>query len=174
MKTFFTKFKVIIWLTVFILLINVTILATMFFYNYKKSTSAPYHFHPHNTQMHDGSYMQKRLNLSGHQFEKFTSARMSFQKNAWDIKNQLRDLRIDFLSELKETEPDTIKIQKISEEIGRLHTELKIETSRYYLNLKHICNIDQQNELNDIFMMMMDGEDTGICNNQVNRCEHNN
>ena len=100
----------------------------------------------------EGRFLRDFLDLDPEQFEQFRMARYAFQMKAWDITEELREKKVEFLKELNKKNPDTIKIQKISEDIGYLHKGLRLETGKYYLELRTICDKEQQQKLYHFFM----------------------
>ena len=57
-------------------------------------------------------------------------------------------------------EPDTVRLNTISREIGDHHEQLKKLTVNYYLKMKSVCDDNQQVKLNAIFREMVQKEDT--------------
>lgn len=160
MKSFFTKYKILFWLSAFVLIVNITVLIFLFYNDQKKSRQISCPYVQHNTVPHNGRFMKERLNLNEEQFNKFLIARRDFQNSAWSIRDRLNASRMEFIQELATKVPDTNKVRLLSKEIGDLHYLLKIETSYYYLNLKNICTVEQQDELNNFFMMMLRNEES--------------
>jgi Spy/CpxP family protein refolding chaperone len=100
-------------------------------------------------------FFREELNLNSEQLEKFREYNRDYNRAAMQITHQLEDLRIDMISVLGETESDPKKLDSITEEIGKQHTELKKITSDYYLKMKTVCNEEQKVKLNEIFMSMI-------------------
>lgn len=156
MKTFFSQNKVLIWLIIFLLLLNIAAISSMIYQRVRlaKDTSFIPHapFHRDREMPGEGRFLREFLELDTEQFEKFKVARHSFQMKAWEITEELREKKIEFLKELNRKNPDTGKIQKISEDIGDLHSDLRVETGNYYLELRAICHKEQQQKLYHFFM----------------------
>jgi len=64
--------------------------------------------------------------------------------------------RMDIAKEISSKKPDTLKLYKLADEWGNLHSQLKKQTIRHFLQLKSYCNPAQQEKLsvffNDILM----------------------
>jgi len=156
MKTFFSQNRIWIWLIIFLLLINISAITSMIYHRVREEKEtvsfhrAPY---PGDSRMRgEGRFLRDFLKLDAEQFEQFRIARHAFQMKAWDITEELREKKVEFLEELNQKIPDTSKIQKISEDIGYLHQDLRMETGKYYLKLRSICDNEQQQKLYHFFM----------------------
>lgn len=51
-------------------------------------------------------------------------------------------------------EADTTKLHSISSEIGAMHKTLKDVTADYYLDMKAVCDENQQEKLKEVFLSM--------------------
>jgi 3-methyladenine DNA glycosylase AlkC len=59
------------------------------------------------------------------------------------------------ITELDKETSDQNTLETISNDIGKLHSELKKVTIDYYMKMKAECNEEQQKKLNEIFMSML-------------------
>lgn len=100
-------------------------------------------------------FFREQLNLQPQQMEIFRELNRNFNRAAWQINHQLESLRIEMVRELGLKNPDVQKLASISEEIGKLHTQLKNETIDYYLAMKKACTDEQQEKLNEIFISVL-------------------
>lgn len=100
-------------------------------------------------------FFREQLNLQPQQMEIFRELNRSFNRTAWQINHQLESLRIEMVRELGLENPHAQKLASISEEIGKLHTQLKNETIDYYLAMKEACTDEQQEKLNEIFISVL-------------------
>ena len=100
-------------------------------------------------------FFREQLNLRRDQMDTFRNLNRTFNRTAWDITHQLEFLRIEMVSELGKDNPSQKKLDSISKEIGKLHTQLKKETIDYYMSMKEECDETQQKKLNEIFMSML-------------------
>jgi hypothetical protein len=100
-------------------------------------------------------FFREQLNLRRDQMDTFRNLNRTFNRTAWDITHQLEFLRIEMVSELGKDNPSQKKLDSISKEIGKLHTQLKKETIDYYMSMKKECDESQQKKLNEIFMSML-------------------
>ena len=53
---------------------------------------------------------------------------------------------------------DTIRLNTLSDSIGILHSNLKKATYKYYIDIKNICDTQQQEKLEQLFGGMFAGD----------------
>lgn len=165
MKTFFSQNRILIWLVIFLLLLNIAAISSMIFNRARKVNNTSFiphaNFHREGRMPGEGGFLKEFLELDKGQFEQFRNARHAFQAKAWDITEELREKKFEFLKELHQKNPDTSKIQEISEDIGNLHESLRMESGKYYLELRRLCNEEQQCKLYQFFMQTFEGPEFG-------------
>jgi len=101
-------------------------------------------------------FFKEHLQLSEIQMSEFIQLNRKFGLAAGPMTRELDLLRRNMIIELSMAEPDMKKVEKITEDIGSLHKQMKQATSKYYLGLKGICTPEQQELLKEIFMVMSD------------------
>lgn len=108
---------------------------------------------------YSGRWFSDQLNLSDEQMTRFTEFNPLFRENVRNINNRLNLFRQQMFSEMVSEECDTIRLNKLSDSIGYLHSDLKKITYKYYLEIKNICNQQQQQQLEQLFggMFASDG-----------------
>lgn len=104
-----------------------------------------------NSVMMSGIQLKQALNLSQGQMNEFRMINQCFRKSARDINRSLDIIRMETFNELQKEDTDTLKCNQFSAEIGNLHKELKLATCRFYLDLKNICEPEQDEKLQEIF-----------------------
>ncbi len=100
-------------------------------------------------------FFREQLNLDAEQLTQFRELNRSYNKTAWQISHQLEVLRREMVQELGRENSNKKVLKSISSEIGELHSELKDKTIDYYLGMKSVCNEEQRNKLNEIFISML-------------------
>lgn len=100
---------------------------------------------------YSGRYFRDQLNLNPEQMNSFREFNPVFRRQARKINLELGRMRNDMLSEMAAGYPDTVRLNELADSIGRLHSTLKKITFRYYLDMKSICNRDQQAKLEQMF-----------------------
>jgi hypothetical protein len=161
MKTFFSQNRILIWLVIFLLLLNISAIIAILYHKSREVENTSLSFQPSvNREIRmsgEGRFFRDFLELDKEQFERFRIVRHHFQMKARNITEELREKKAEFLKELDRKNPDAGKIQEISNEIGQLHATLKLETGKYYLQLKTICNDEQQQKLHHFFLKIIGG-----------------
>jgi len=104
-------------------------------------------------------FFREQLNLRFDQMDSFRELNRNYNRTARLITDELKNLRIEMVTELGEQEPGLEKLDSINTEIGRLHSRLKNSTVEYYLGMKKECDAEQQKKLNEIFMSMLKSND---------------
>lgn len=163
MKTFFSQNRLLIWLVIFLLVLNISAISSIIFHRVREPDNVSLPFRPPGPDEEripgDGRFLRDFLELDRRQYEQFRMNRHAFQTKAWSITEELRKKKIEFLEELDKKDPDPGRIEQISEEIGQLHKALRLETGEYYLELKTICNDEQQQKLHHFFMQSLGRHD---------------
>ncbi|MCL5129246.1 Spy/CpxP family protein refolding chaperone [Algibacter sp. L4_22] len=108
---------------------------------------------------HLGRFFREALNLSNKQHRAFQKIRHQYHENSDIIIEKMDKNRNDLLTELGKEKSDTITLNKLSKDLGSLHTELKNLTIQYYLNMKESCNEKQKVKLFQTFKAMVNSND---------------
>ena len=90
---------------------------------------------------------------------RFVEFNPAFRENVRNINMDLNLLRQKMLSEMAAENCDTIRLNTLSDSIGILHANLKKVTYKYYIDIKNICDQQQQEKLEQLFggMFASDG-----------------
>ncbi len=155
----FTKKYLIIGLIVLLVAMNISTIVTLWLQ--KKSQLLPPPVEDSGIEIPDqhlGRFFREQLNLSPEQFEKFRNFRQAYHANARKHIQIMGDLRVKMLQEMAKEKPDTSNLHQVALEIGQQHTALKKLTFDYYLNLKSVCNQEQEQRLFQIFNAMQQSE----------------
>ncbi len=99
-------------------------------------------------------FFREQLNLQPDQVDSFRNLNRDYNRSARRISNRMTDLRVEMVDEMGKDVSDSVKLHSISSEIGELHKNLKDLTIDYYLDMKEVCNEEQQDKLNEIFLSM--------------------
>ena len=100
-------------------------------------------------------FFREQLNLEFEQVNTFRDLNRDYNRTAWQITHQLETLRVNMVRELGKENSNKKALESISNQIGELHIKLKKETINYYLKMKEVCNEEQKEKLNEIFMSML-------------------
>ncbi len=162
MKTYFSRYSVLFWLIIILLIINISAITTIFFgINIRdRKDTKPFPPRTEYQRHHKGKLLDNSLNLTEEQQQLFKKARHKFFSEAKKTAGLMHKKRVEFINELASDEPDTVKLQEIAKDIGSLHSELKFQTYRHYLDMKNICNSEQEEKLIKLFKSMLYKEDS--------------
>ena len=103
-------------------------------------------------------YFHNQLGITDEQFPAYRDYNRNFNMSAGDLTVRMSELRQQMVDEMASENPDTIKLNDIAAEFGRLHEEMKKLTIEYYFNLKSISNEQQRERLHFMFNDMLNPE----------------
>lgn len=106
-------------------------------------------------------FFRDQLKLSEEQFSEFKAINDNRIKISRNISHKLHNNRILILEEVAKVNPDLKELDRIAKEIGQLHYELKENTINQFMEMKSICNAEQQEALQQIFLQMINEQDKG-------------
>jgi Spy/CpxP family protein refolding chaperone len=150
------KYSLMIWAIAILAIMNISTLMTLLYHKYQSDTtetisaSDPKQLET-DSEKFSGRYFRDQLNLSREQMDKFREINPAFRPKARDITIELATRRKQMLIEMAATKSDTIRLNALSDSIGQLHSNLKKITYQYYLEIKNICDPEQQLKLEQIF-----------------------
>ncbi len=143
------KNRILFWLLIFLVIVNIAALATYFFVPAQqmkpgcRSNSAT-----------PDCILDAHLDLSGEQTVLVDSINARYQSASRPISMQIKDLRAAILDELEAENPDTAMINGITEEISALQRQLQRENIAHYLELKKVIDPDQALRLSNLYREM--------------------
>ncbi len=144
-----TKNRVFSWIIIILLVVNISALSTIIYHGF---------FHKNRTfrviepqEGFGGRFLKDELNLSSAQREEFKTSRTYFFQHTRPLFDSLMKKRIDIANEISSKKPDTLKLYKLADEWGNLHSQLKKQTIRHFLQMKSYCNPAQQEKLSSFF-----------------------
>ncbi len=150
------KYTLMGWAIVLLAVMNFSTLATIMYHKYQSdkaetSLAAGQKQLEADSQRFSGRYFRDQLNLSSDQMYKFKEINPVFRPKARSITIELAEKRKQMLIEMSVVKSDTVRLNALSDSIGHLHSNLKKITYRYYLDIKNICDPEQQRKLEQIF-----------------------
>ncbi len=165
---YFNKNKILIWIIIILLAINVSTVATIAYHFYNHDNNGIERMLHKRRQIRIpnkrfGRFMHRELNLSKSQNEKIQKFRGNFQHNAMRITKEMQEKRNEIFEELSKNVPDTMKLYRNAEDIGNLHKQLKYQTIKHYLNMKSVCNKQQQQTLLKMYKAMQNSKVDIVC-----------
>jgi|WetSurMetagenome_2_1015567.scaffolds.fasta_scaffold04153_11 hypothetical protein len=163
------KNRWMVWAIVILAIMNITTILTIIYHQNQSEKpayiSTPLQDISESASInYSGRYFRDQLNLSNEQMKSFVSFNPAFRQRARNINIDLENLRNKMLTELAAKKPDIDRLNLLSDSIGYQHISLKKLTYNYYLDIKKICNPDQQKKLEQLFREMFKS-DTQIGHN---------
>ncbi len=159
MKTYFTRSRILIWLVIILLIINISAVITILYSikarNELRFSAGKFSHDKEFIHHHPGKSFKNCMNLNELQHQQFRTAKHRFFLEAGKLSGQMHEKRIEFINELASDKPDTIKIQEIANEIGSLHAKLKYQTYKHYIEMKSVCTKEQEEKLINLFKSML-------------------
>lgn len=156
------KYSLLIWAIVVLAIMNVSTIITVLYHKYQSdkvvNSTVDAKQVEIDSERFSGRYFRDELNMSNAQMEKFKVINPAFRPKARFITIELAAKRKQMLVEMAAAKSDTSRLNALSDSIGELHSELKKITYRYYLEMKEICNPEQQVRLEKIFGEMFSND----------------
>ncbi len=99
--------------------------------------------------------LRKELSLSDDQYRKVLVENDKTVRLYNIVFDMMCETNVAMIEELAKQESDPAVLDSLSRKVGILSSSLRRHTTDYFMNLKSICNDDQQKELTEIFKRMM-------------------
>lgn len=129
---YFKSHKALIWILIVLLIINASAMGTMLYFRFFERSEFSAGFIPERPPR----FLQDRLKLNEEQRDCFAKMHMGFREAVAGIREDMAINRREVLEEITKSEPDTIKLMKLAAEYGELHSSLKMQTVRHFLEMK--------------------------------------
>jgi periplasmic protein CpxP/Spy len=140
------KNKVLFWVMIFLIVVNMAALATYFFFPHKETVagcaddcSAP------------GCVLHAELKLTEEQAVKVDVINDRYLGESGPVSEKIKNIRASVLDELSADVPDTLKLNEYSLELAQLQNQLHHQNIKHYLELKKVCNPDQAMRLSNLY-----------------------
>lgn len=153
------KITLLIWTVVLLVILNLTTIGTILYHNYRENIDTKnIVLNAEGNTMLNGRFFRQTLGFNEEQMDVFRKANREFRPKANTIILQIDSLKSEMFTELKKSQSDTVRLNKLSLETGALHSELKEETNRYYLKIKRVCTPEQLDKLQITFTPLFRNE----------------
>ncbi len=151
------KYRNLIWIIVILIATNLSTIGSFYYHRFaeskiKTTTEEEQTSIPGDQRTR---FFRNELNLDASQIDQFRDINRTFNRTARGIEMDLSQLRQNLIDELGKQNPDTIQLNKLANDIGENHRELKQVTTTFYLNMKTICTEEQKVKLHSIFQSML-------------------
>lgn len=100
-------------------------------------------------------FMAKEIGFDEAQQELFSLARKEFREKAAPLHKNLGELNSLLINEVTSINPDTLKCRHLSNQIGIIHTRIKIESYNHFLKVRSIAKPSQVSELNRFYKELL-------------------
>jgi len=152
------KHTLMVWSIVVLAIMNISTLTTIVYHQYQSGKGIAQKQLEVDAEKFSGRYFRDQLNLSSDQMDKFREFNRPFRMQARSITIELAEKRKTMLTEMAAPKSDIAKLDALSDSIGNMHSQLKKLTYRYYLDMKGVCNIEQQQKLEQLFNDMFSND----------------
>ena len=144
----FTKKHFTFWIILILVALNLCTLSVLLFHNLKRP---PKNELPHEVRPEDAQYfLIRELNLDGNQISRYNALKDKHARRNRQIMDEVHRLRETIRNELQSSAPDTSLMNRLSDEIGRLHTEKDRILFSHLLDVKSLCRSEQKKKLEKI------------------------
>lgn len=148
------------WLNVFLLVINISAFVTILFMNNSGLSSKS-----ENSQYRSDEFLREELKLSDEQFRTLTKLDGDVFRSYQLLLDKQCEFNFNMLEELSLDNPSKEYLDSIAYRIGHYQTLLKKQTVRHFLNVRSVCNEDQEVLLENLLQSMMElGDQCATCN----------
>ena len=147
------KTQILTWLVVLLLVLNSVTIGTIIYHQRQERKAAndisigAYG----STNPLNGRFFRQELGFNVQQMEHFRELNQSFRPVSMEITFRIDSLKEEIYKDLISGKADSLQLQQLSDEIGKLHGQLKKETIRFYIRLSELCNSTQQEKLAEVF-----------------------
>jgi Spy/CpxP family protein refolding chaperone len=153
---YFNKKRLTFWGVALLVVMNISALATIWFQRHRPNAflRGPEQRPPGREPRADdriNTFLKHELGLTETQIGKFVSLQREHFRSAKAIHDRIRDLKRDLFNELSASTPDTVKADRLADEIGMQQRELEKLTFYHFLALKRVCTPEQRKKLDTLF-----------------------
>jgi hypothetical protein len=158
-----TKNRLMMWTIVLLALMNISTILTILYnrnqlemgktgnsLDQTKSENASVRF--------SGHFFRDQLGFDQQQMNRFHEFNPTFRNQVQSINTDLAGQRYRMLSEMSAVTVDTNRLNQLCDSIGFMHACLKKRTYQYFLDIKKICDQQQQEKLVQLFGEMFAGD----------------
>jgi hypothetical protein len=151
---------ILIWAVIVLSLMNLATIGTIIYHVKTDNVSNDTIQLVVNDFLLNNSKITEALGLTSSQSVDCKFILNDFRQSAREIHRDLNMNRSSLFVELQKENPDTSICNSYSIEIGQLHKELKLETIRFYLQLKNICPSGKENNLHQLLAPLFYSENS--------------
>jgi hypothetical protein len=154
------KKRLIIYLLVFLIIINLTALFSFLFY--KWSFERKFHRHPSEcSPKHQcmADFCRNELKLDKNQVEQYNRLKKEHHQEVRIYMDSLKNLDMEIFNELSLSKPDTQKLHFLADQFGKINQTLKYKAINHLMTVKANMNAEQQQKF---FKYIMESNSCGM------------
>ena len=146
------KNKVLVWLSVILLIGNITLVTTIILSNVSPTERTNIRKDSRHKKRGDrmGDYLASQLNLTADQQEKYNNAKSKYFKKQRELRKQIHTQKQNIHEELFKINPDTNAIMHYSDSIGKLNAAFEKGNYLHFMQIKEILNEEQIDKLQQL------------------------
>lgn len=140
------KNRVLFWLLMFLIIVNLAALATYFFFplNGNKQECGE-------TFMKNGCLYRTQLDLSDEQAIVVEEISDKYLEATGSLAAEIKSVRGMILDELSKPTPDSMLLNELISDITRMQGRLQKENIKHYLAVKDVCSPEQAMQLSNLY-----------------------
>lgn len=142
----FSKNRIVFWLLIFLIVVNIAALATYFINIGSRSQTVAEQ--PNAPQ---GITLSEELSLSPDQSKRANEVNYRFRESNESLFMAIREKKRVLVEELAKEKTDTAVVAKLAGEIGEAQGRVQLSNAKQFLELKKICTPDQTQKLANIY-----------------------
>lgn len=142
----FNNNRVVFWILIFLVMINITALATYLIYM-RKPASDPVP----GSGYKKGIALRQELSLSPDQSIAVNKINYTYQASTEPIVTAIREKKAEILDELSKENSDTVLVVKLAEEVLHEQKKLQMANIKQFIDLKKVCTPEQTQKLSQIY-----------------------
>jgi hypothetical protein len=154
------KHKIISWLNLFLLVINISAFTTILFLNKQNNVIGN-----ENKKFSSDEFIRKELKLNPRQFKEVSAMDNNVFRSYQLLLDMHCETNFDLLDELSSEHPSKVRLDSMANRIGKIKGAITRQTIRHFLNIRSICNPDQKIRLRKLLQEMLAvGKECRFCN----------
>ena len=153
----FNNNRTIFWILIFLVLINITALATYFIYM-RKPASEPV---PGSGFKH-GIALKQELSLTPDQTIKVNEINAAYKASSEPIVASIKEKKAILLEELSKVNTDISLVAKLADDVVTEQQKLQMANIKQFLDLKKVCTPEQTQKLSQIYSELYGCENNGM------------
>jgi len=151
------KQRIIRWLTLFLLIINVSAFTTILFLNKQDNViTGSSSVYSSDGYLKSDEFIKQQLKLDEEQYKKVGELDSKVLRSYQIILDLQCEANFEILDELSSPNPSISKLDSLAYRVGRLNGALKRQTIRHFLNIRSLCNPEQKTRLQKLLQEMLE------------------